>query len=523
MKIIDIPPALLQRLHTPEGHSQEWSDPQPLTVTLLPVPKLDRAMLPKVIAAYVFSAAHRMQAAVEFVLVPLLVALGTVIGSACGIRPKQRDTWIEVPNLWGIKVGSPSTLKSPTTNEGLKPLRLLAYLADKAHQEALHEHQLRQADRDMLLSLLKTDKGLRQLGLTPDQARQQIAEIMRAQRTDPEPQLKRYSTSDGTIEKIAEVLSLNSRGLLTERDEIYGFLKSFSKPGREGDRSFFLEGWSGVGTLTVDRISRGTQVIRPFCLSIHGTIQPDRLAEYLFASIHDGDNDGWLQRFQLAVFPDPLPDWKYVDEPPDPAVEDRINRVFKVLSEANPIDLGAKRDTEEEIPYFRFSTSAQKQFVDWLSANQKAAETIETPILVEHQMKYRKLVPALALMFHLIDVIENPSRRRSAGVSKETLQMAITLSEFLFAHAKRIYGMVLNGQHPAIQALAAKLKAGKLTDGFSERDIYKAGWGQLTDREAVAHACRELELDHWIRRLPTEGGPGRPASPCYEINPKLKS
>lgn len=523
MKFIDIPPTLLQRLHSPDGQSQEWPDPQPLTVTLLPVPQLDRAMLPKVIADYVFSAAHRMQAAVEFVLVPLLVALGTAIGSACGIRPKQRDTWIEVPNLWGIKVGSPSTLKSPTTNEGLKPLRLLAYLADKAHQEALHEYQLRQADRDMLLSLLKTDKGCRELGLTKDQARQKISELMREQRANPEPQLKRYSTSDATVEKIGELLSLNPRGLLMERDELYGFLKSFSKPGREGDRSFFLEGWSGVGTHTVDRISRGTQVIHPFCLSIHGTIQPDRLAEYLFASIHDGDNDGWLQRFQLAVFPDPLPDWKYVDEPPDSAVEERINRVFKVLSEAKPIDLGAKRDTEEEIPYFRFSAPAQKLFVDWFSANQKAVVAIDAPILAEHQMKYRKLVPALALMFHLIDVVENPKRRRSAGVSKEALQMAIGLSEFLFAHAKRIYGLVLNGQHPAVPALAGKLKAGELADGFSERDIYKAGWGQLTDPEAVSHACRELELDQWIRRIPAEGGVGRPASPRYEINPNIKS
>lgn len=523
MKIIDIPPALLQRLHQLSGQTQQWPDPQPLTVTLQPVPPLLPSMLPKVIANFAFSAAYRMQAAVEFVLVSLLVALGAVIGSSCGIRPKQRDTWMEAPNLWGMKVGNPTTLKTPTTNEGFKPLRRLAHLAERAHLDELLYWQIRQSDRDMELGTLKTDKGQQQQGLTHDEARQRISDLKRGAQMDPEPVLKRYYTSDATVEKLGELLALNPRGLLVERDELYGFLQSFGRPGREGDRAFYMEGWPGFGTYIVDRVKRGTNLIHPFCVSIHGTIQPDRLAEYLYASIHAGDNDGWLQRFQVSVYPDPVLDWQYTDESPDPIVEECINRIFEKLSEIDPMDHGAQRDTEGSIPYFRFSSPAQKLFIVWLTSNQKAAEAIETPILAEHLMKYRKLVPALALIFHLVDVIENPKRRRSEGVSKESLQMAIALSEFLFAHAKRIYGLVLNGQHPAVAALAAKLTSGKLSDGFSERDVYKSGWGQLTDPEAVAHACRELEQDHWIRRIPHEGGPGRPGSPRYEINPKLKA
>ena len=61
-----------------------------------------------------------------------------------------------------------------------------------------------------------------------------------------------------------------------------------------------------------------------------------------------------------------------------------------------------------------------------------------------------------------------------------------------------------------------------LQDGFSERDIYKHEWSGLKNAEIVSHACQELEMDSWIRRRPHEGGRGRPASPCYDINPALK-
>jgi hypothetical protein len=73
------------------------------------------------------------------------------------------------------------------------------------------------------------------------------------------------------------------------------------------------------------------------------------------------------------------------------------------------------------------------------------------------------------------------------------------------------------------QALAKKIQAGELTDGFSERDIYRREWSALREPEEVKAACAELEAASWIRRMPVQSKPiGRPAAPKYEINPKLK-
>src|SRR4030095_6451295 len=68
----------------------------------------------------------------------------------------------------------------------------------------------------------------------------------------------RFYTNDSTVEKLGALLNENPAGLLLIRDELAGWLRTLEKPGREGDREFFLEAWNGVGDFYVDRIGRGT-------------------------------------------------------------------------------------------------------------------------------------------------------------------------------------------------------------------------------------------------------------------------
>ena len=42
-----------------------------------------------------------------------LVALAGVVGAAIGIKPKRRDDWLVVPNLWGGVIGPPTKKKTP--------------------------------------------------------------------------------------------------------------------------------------------------------------------------------------------------------------------------------------------------------------------------------------------------------------------------------------------------------------------------------------------------------------------------
>src|SRR5690606_26030711 len=114
------------------------------------------------------------------------------------------------------------------------------------------------------------------------------------------PTERRYFTQDATVEKLAVAPKENPRGPLILRDELAGWLRTMGRPGREGEREFYLEAWNGTGSFTVDRIERGTIHIPALCLSVVGGIQPGKLQAYISDALREGfRDDGFLQRVQV--------------------------------------------------------------------------------------------------------------------------------------------------------------------------------------------------------------------------------
>ena len=151
----------------------------------------------------------------------------------------------------------------------------------------------------------------------------------------------------------------NPRGLLLARDELSGFLRTLDKLGREGDREFFLEAWNGSGEFTYDRIGRGTLHIPALTLSIFGTIQPGKLWSYISGALRgDRADDGLLQRFQMAVWPDTRGEWRNVDRWPDSEAQATAFEVFQKLDGLDVDFLGVP-EVDGEIPSLRFAPDAQ--------------------------------------------------------------------------------------------------------------------------------------------------------------------
>ena len=70
--------------------------------------------------------------------------------------------------------------------------------------------------------------------------------------------------------------------------------------------------------------------------------------------------------------------------------------------------------------------------------------------------------------------------------------------------------------------LLTKLKKGKLTDGFTLRDVRRHQWHGLTSNKDIEFALLWLEDEDWIRGEEIGGdgpGSGRPTT-RYTINPK---
>ncbi len=486
----------------------EWPVPVPLPDSLPPVKTLIPEMLPEPFRPWIMDIAERMQCPVDYVAAAAIVVAGSLIGSACCIYPKEKDDWHEFPNLWGAIIGRPSLLKTPAMTEATKPLRQLAAEASNAYQDNLvkydQEKIIHKAKRDVLDGDLK--KAIKTGG--------DLQALINGIGELTVPVEKRFMTQDGTTEKIGEILLGNPRGILAYRDEIVGLLHSLDKQGREGDRAFYLEAWNAKGGFSYDRIGRGTLHIEMLILSVFGAITPGALSEYVSGAIKEGcSDDGLMQRFQVAVYPDPSPEWENVDRHPDLEAKNRAYEIFKILSE-DEIYSNLKGDP----PGLRFDAEAQAIFKEWRAELETRLRKGDLASVMEsHVAKYRKLVPCLALIFHLIEVADGTAE---GDVSARSFIKAAAWGEYLESHAVRIYDAAISFGMQAAKELLRHIQTGEIKDGATPRDIYQHHWTKLTSPEEVMPALEILQEYDWIRLIKIETG-GRP-SQIIRVTPKGK-
>jgi putative DNA primase/helicase len=330
---------------------------------------------------------------------------------------------------------------------------------------------------------------------------------------EPErPVRGRYKTQDTTVEKLGELLRDNPRGILIYRDELVGFLKSLDQEGREGSRAFYLEAWNGSGGYTFDRIGRGTIEIEAACVSIIGGIQPGPLGDYMIAAIRGGmGDDGLVQRFQLAVWPDAPREWRNIDRWPDTQARRTAREVYERLDFLTPDILAATRDGES-VPFFRFAADAQTEFDAWRADLERRIRADDLhPSLEAHLAKFRSLIPSLALLFHLADHPEG------GPVDLESATRAMAWGEYLETHARRIYAPAIAPDMAAAVELDRRLSS--LPNPFTARDVYRNCWRML-DREGTVSALGIL-ADYGRVRAVEPDGTGRPTI-RYQVNPAIR-
>ncbi|MBP6952469.1 MAG: DUF3987 domain-containing protein [Alphaproteobacteria bacterium] len=507
----------LSQPQTPSS-SLNWPEPTPLKnikKDLSPVIPLPADLIPEPYQPWLTDIAERMQCPLDYVAVAALIASASLIGAGCRVRPKKNDSWSIVPNLWGGIVGRPSTLKSPSLKEVLKPMKVLEEEAYATFEKEIQVHEIELESHKVQKEAIKKRMG-KAADLRNDLDIKLAMEELKMLKEPQAPIWKRYCTNDTTIEKMHELLSQNPRGLLLYRDELIGLLTTWDKVGHEADRSFYLEAWNGDDSKTTDRIGRGTTHTKSLCISILGSTQPDKLLSYFQQTLSGFCNDGLLQRFQLLVYPDEVKNWTLIDKKPNITAQREVASIMKELASMNFCDYGAIQEGEET-PYFCFTDHAQHTFFVWLTELEcEKLNAEEEPILLEHFAKYRKLVPSLALIFHLINVASGKAR---GPISVDCVERAAAWCEYLESHARRIYEMGLSPGYQAARNLARRIQGRDLNDSFDARDVYRKEWAFLKTREEVEAAC-ELLIDlGWLK----EGTPseGRKAKRCFYVNPKI--
>jgi putative DNA primase/helicase len=498
-----------------EREEEEWPEPLPLPIALPPVAPFDPDLLPKAFRTWIVDISERMQCPIDYVAVAAMVGLSGIVGRRVGIRPKRYDTWLVVPNLWGGVIGRPAVMKSPALQDALKPIHELEAKAKQEHVEATKDYEV-----DQMVGEAREKEAKRQIrdalkeeGGGEEEARRIARE---SRQSEAVPIRTRYVVNDTTVEKLGEILNQNPAGVILFRDELIGFLKSLDREGHDSDRAFYLEAWNGTSPCTCDRIGRGTIDIESTCVAILGGIQPGPLHHYLSALAKGGaGDDGFLQRFQLLVWPEIGKEWENVDRPHDVAARRLAFSVFEGLAKIDETLLLAEIDPHDPlgICFVRFDDEAQVVFNEWRADLERHIRSdVEHTAMEAHLGKFRSLIPSLALLIHLADDGKNP-------VTVGPLRKAIAWGKYLETHARRIYSQATHPDLASALELAKKIVAGLVPDGFGTRDVHRKGWSGLTSADAVKGAIQVLLDFEWLSEGQRQT-PGRTAT-FYRINPRL--
>jgi hypothetical protein len=475
-------------------------DPQELAEHLPPVPRFPIKLLPTLIGAYVQDVAERMSCPLDFPAIAAVVTLATAIGSRIHCKPYDKGTWLVPAGAWGMVVSSPSAIKSPPLSEMLRPLYEMDKKAAELYRLALEQYQIDKAIYD---NAVKTaiKSGTPPVGLS----------------LPAEPAMTRFMVNDSTYEMLVAIAAANPNGFLVWRDELVGWFHSLNKENQKEARGLYLTGWTGTEGYATDRIGRGHVRADRVNLSLLGTIQPNVLRQIVYDAVSGGGgDDGLVARFQLAVYPDPTRTYVKVDRRPDLQAMQHYVDLIQQLVHLDPSAVGASY-TYDGFAYLPFDEPAQQIFDDWrqeLEDRIRAPDSEEHPAMLAHLGKYRSLFPKLALILHLADGQVGPIGRNAA-------LRASVWTEYLEAHARRIYHTATNRAMQSAAALANKIKAGKLADGFTKSDVLVKEWASLRSAEEVGTALTVLRDMNWLTAIEDRRTGGRPAERFY-ISPKVK-
>lgn len=498
-------------------------EPVPLKQSLPSVRKFRPDMLPEPFASWVWDEAYRMGCQPDYLGAAIVTLMGSLIGARCGIMPKQKDdSWIVYPNNYGVIIGDPGQMKSPSVSAVLQLLKPLEKKASQEYQEAMvmfeSQKQVYSLEKNILrksFSSAKSQQTKEKIGL----------DLAKLEAKSPkEPRLRRYKTDDITIEKLGELLQHNKAGILVVPDEIVSLLNSFNKSGRESDRPFYLTAWNGDRSFCFDRIGRGTVNIEQLCVSIFGTTQPDKFARYLKTAL-EGENDGLVQRFQIAVYPDPIK-YEYRDEYRNQVVFDNLElHINHLMDDGSLRSFGARKAKNSDNLVMQFDAGAQHVFIEWLSRWEDEIQNDETlnEILKQHLTKYRSLVPSLSMTFYFMEFFE-AWEEELTRIPHQFVYMAIRWVEYLKSHAIRIYnGLIQRDDLEKAKAVYSKWYEKCRTQVLAESDLKRKGW--ISARPSEWKSIIQLLSDHnWIVAFTPvkeeSSNTGRPMALRYYLNPK---
>lgn len=424
---------------------------------------------PDPVREYIKQSAKSLHCDPSMIGVPMLSALATAIGNSVVIQAKKE--WREPAVIWSVLIAPSGSMKSPAAKHA-------TCFVQQLHQEKTEQFQraLREYDNAYIVWETENPKG--------------------SKKKDPkpiEPTHERCLVNDTTIEALIEILAVNARGVLCYRDELAAFFDSFGqyKSGGSADVPTYLSMFNAEAISNDRKVNGAMRFIPRAAVSITGTIQPEILRKRLAG---ENTENGMAARFLFCEPPINPKCWS--DDEVEDSLTKEMETLFRLLFE---IPCGEK----PTICYF--SKSARARFIKFV--NQHGIETMNAKgAIAAAYSKLEAYCLRFALIFHLIDLVEDRALNVESRVQLENLERAIQLVEWFKWQAQRVY-QSLQGFDPDVIELV-KLIGDQFHGEITSDELRKAK-SKYRGSGAAQDALDELQRRKLGRFYdkPTEGRP----------------
>jgi putative DNA primase/helicase len=236
-------------------------------------------------------------------------------------------------------------------------------------------------------------------------------------------------------------------------------------------------------------------------------------------------NDGFLQRFQVLVYPDTYPEWT-APELQAPTNKYALERVMKVVTCLNNLEQNGT-DSSLEPRLLKFSSEAQAEFNQWHDTLERrirpGGDLATDSAYKSWYAKTKSLCVSLAAIFHLCDLADQDRAWNDdlEPISLDALLMALDWCDYLEQHAKKIYALELNPDQAAAHTVVKLIEDKKIRDGSTLRDVKQAN---RTISRIIERGVFALESLGWLRIEETRATgklDGRPKE-IIRLHPDLK-
>jgi replicative DNA helicase len=492
-----------------------WEAPLPFQNHVI-MPLFPSNVLPPALKAYALGLAEATQTPVDLTALLSLAVCASAI--ARKVQICVRPGYLEPTNVFIVVVLPPGSRKSAVFAEVLKPLeaferaeneRLAPQIAKDESEYRMTEKMLAQAEAQAVKETKSNEREL-----LKDKAKVLAEEFSRMKPIYP-PQLV---ADDVTPERIGSLL-YEQGGRLSlmspEGGDVFDMMAGRYSGNRSPNFGVFLRAHAG-DTLRVGRVGRKAEYVERPALTLGLTAQPEVLLGLITQPGFKGR--GLLGRFLYAI---PNSRMGSRRTGPPPLSDNLQNAYHELVTALMKIDYGRDKSNEPVAHTLRLAPDA----IAAIDAFEQRIEPQLGPFgAMAHMSDWGgKVVGAAARLAAILHMVKHvgASDLWNILVSKETIDAAIQLADYLIPHAKTAYGQMDSDPLLANAKYLLDWIHSETRESFSKRDAHRGTAGRFK-KVADLEPALQLLIDYdYIRPQSEEKrpGPGRQPSPTFIVNP----